>query len=78
MHFVLGGAVNGKGFYGTAPILANGGPDVIGQGRLLPTTSVEQLAATLGKWLGVTDSELLALLPNLANYDTSVRNLGFV
>ena len=78
MHFVLGGAVNGKRFYGTAPVVASGGPDDVGQGRLLPTTSVEQLAATLGKWLGVTDSELLALLPNLANYDTSVRNLGFV
>ena len=78
MHFVLGGAVNGQRFYGTAPVVASGGPDDVGQGRLLPTTSVEQLAATLGKWLGVTDSELLALLPNLTNYNSSVRNLGFV
>ena len=78
MHFVLGGAVNGKRFYGTAPAVASGGPDDVGQGRLLPTTSVEQLAATLGKWLGVSDSELLTLLPNLTNYNSSVRNLGFV
>ncbi len=78
MHFVLGGAVNGKRFYGTAPVVANGGPDDVGQGRLLPTTSVEQLAATLGTWLGVSDSELLSLLPNLSNYNSSVRNLGFV
>ena len=78
MHFVLGGAVNGQRFYGTPPVVASGGPDDVGQGRLLPTTSVEQLAATLGKWLGVTDSELLALLPNLTNYNSSVRNLGFV
>jgi uncharacterized protein (DUF1501 family) len=78
MHFVLGGAVNGKRFYGTAPVVASGGPDDVGQGRLLPTTSVEQLAATLGKWLGVSDSELLAMLPNLSNYNSTVRNLGFV
>ena len=78
MHFVMGGAVNGKRFYGTAPVVANGGPDDVGQGRLLPTTSVEQLAATLGSWLGVSDSELLSLLPNLSNHNASVRNLGFV
>lgn len=78
MHFVLGGAVQGGRFYGTAPIVASNGPDDVGQGRLLPTTSVEQVAATLGKWLGVTDSELIALLPNLANYNLTVRNLGFV
>ena len=78
MHFVMGGAVKGKRFYGTAPVVANGGPDDVGQGRLLPTTSVEQLAATLGGWLGVSDSDLLSLLPNLSNYNVSVRNLGFV
>lgn len=78
MHFVLGGAVNGKQYYGSAPILANNGPDDVGQGRLLPTTSVDQVAATLGKWLGISDSALLDLLPNLANFDSSRRNLGFV
>jgi uncharacterized protein (DUF1501 family) len=76
MHFMLGGAVKGKQFYGTAPIVANGGPDDVGQGRLLPTTSVEQFAATLGRWMGVSDSELLTVLPNLSNYST--RNLGFL
>ncbi len=78
MHFVLGGAVNGGKFYGTAPVVANGGPDDVGQGRLLPTTSVEQMAATLGGWLGVSDSDLLSLLPNLSNYNSTVRKLGFV
>ncbi|MFZ6799379.1 DUF1501 domain-containing protein [Undibacterium sp. Di24W] len=78
MHFMLGGAVNGKRFYGTAPIVASNGPDDVGQGRLLPSTSVDQYAATLGKWLGISDSELLSLLPNLANFNASSRNLGFV
>jgi len=78
MHFVMGGAVRGQRFYGTAPVVADNGPDDVGQGRLLPTTSVEQLAATLGSWLGISDSNLLDLLPNLTNYNSSVRNLGFV
>jgi uncharacterized protein (DUF1501 family) len=78
MHFVLGGAVKGQRFYGTAPVVANGGPDDVGQGRLLPTTSVDQLAATLGKWMGVSDSDLLGLLPSLVNYNAGARNLGFV
>jgi uncharacterized protein (DUF1501 family) len=78
MHFVLGGAVNGQRYYGTAPVIANNGPDDVGQGRLLPTTSVDQYAATLGRWFGVSDSDLLAVLPNLVNYDAGSRYLGFV
>lgn len=78
MHFVLGGAVNGGRYYGTPPVVASNGPDDVGQGRLLPTTSVDQYAATLGKWLGISDTNLVSLLPNLANFNVSTRNLGFV
>lgn len=78
MHFVLGGAVNGQRYYGTAPVVANNGPDDVGQGRLLPTTSVDQYAATLGRWLGISDANLLTLLPNLGNYTMSTRTIGFV
>ena len=75
-HFVLGGAVNGKRFYGTAPAPAVNGTEDVGQGRLLPTTSVDQFAATLATWFGVSASELLTVVPNIANYST--KNLGFV
>jgi len=78
MHFMLGGAVKGGRYYGTPPVVANDGPDDVGQGRLLPSTSVDQYAATMGKWLGISDSDLLTVLPNLANWDASQRNLGFV
>jgi uncharacterized protein (DUF1501 family) len=76
MHFVLGGAVNGKAYYGTPPVLANNGPDDIGQGRLLPTTSVDQYAATIASWFGVSATDMTTVLPNIGNY--SVKNLGFV
>ncbi len=76
MHFVLGGAVNGRSFVGAAPVLANNGPDDVGQGRLLPTQSVEQMGATLGGWFGVSATDQQLVLPNLANF--SNRDLGFM
>jgi uncharacterized protein (DUF1501 family) len=78
MHFVMGGAVKGKTLYGTAPVVANNGPDDVGQGRLLPTTSVDQLAATLGRWMGVSDSSLLTMLPSLTNFNAGARTLAFL
>jgi uncharacterized protein (DUF1501 family) len=78
MHFVLGGAVLGQRFYGTAPVIANNGADDVGQGRLLPSTGVDQFAATLGRWFGVSDTDLLSVLPNLRNWNAGARNLGFL
>jgi uncharacterized protein (DUF1501 family) len=75
-HFVVGGAVNGRKFYGTPPVLAHNGPDDFGQGRLIPTTSVDQYAATLASWFGVAEGDLPTVLPNIGNYTT--KNLGFV
>ncbi len=78
MHFMLGGAVAGGRFYGSAPLVANNGDDDVGQGRLLPSTSVDQYAATLGKWFGISDAQLLTVLPNLVNWNAGERTLGFV
>ncbi|MFN7835293.1 MAG: DUF1501 domain-containing protein [Burkholderiaceae bacterium] len=75
-HFVMGGSVKGKQFYGNAPEIALTGPDYVGSGRLLPSTSVDQLTATLGKWFGVPSSDLNLIAPNLRNF--SVKNLGFL
>jgi uncharacterized protein (DUF1501 family) len=74
-HLVMGGAVRGGRFWGQMPILANNGPDDVGRGRLVPTTSVDQLAATLAKWLGVSDTEMPFVLPNIREY--SLRDLAF-
>lgn len=73
-HFVVGGAVQGRRYYGTLPTVAVNGPDDVGQGRLLPTTSVDQVAATLAAWMGVAQSEMSLVVPNIGNY--TLRNLG--
>jgi uncharacterized protein (DUF1501 family) len=78
MHLMMGDAVAGGRFFGNAPVIANDGPDDAGQGRLIPSTSVDQYAATLGKWFGISDSDLLTVLPNLVHWNSSQRNLGFV
>jgi uncharacterized protein (DUF1501 family) len=78
VNMMMGGAVLGGTYYGTAPLGNSKGLDDVGAGSLLPTTSVDQFAATLGKWMGASDSDLLDLLPNLKNFNPSARNLGFV
>jgi uncharacterized protein (DUF1501 family) len=75
-HFVMGGAVRGRTLFGTPPVLANNGPDDVGQGRLLPTTSVDQLAATLATWFGVSATDLPLVVPSIGNY--SQKDLGFL
>jgi uncharacterized protein (DUF1501 family) len=75
-HFIVGGAVKGGQFYGKAPSISITSDDQVGEGRLLPTTSVDQYAATLARWFGVSDSELPTVLPRIGNFATS--NLGFM
>ena len=75
-HFVVGGAVAGGRIYGQLPTLAVGGPNDAGDGRWIPTTAVDEYAATLARWFGVAESELPLVLPNLGRFAT--RDLGFM
>ena len=76
-HLIMGGAVAGGDFYGTFPTQALGGPDdATGEGRWIPTTSLDQYGATLARWFGVQTADLPSIFPNLANFSTP--NLNFV
>ena len=78
--------MRGKSFYGTAPpvsLVNTAAADDqwhVGQGRLLPSTSVDQYAATLAKWFGVADSELSGIVPNIGRFGGAGYpvNLGFM
>ncbi|HZE56837.1 MAG TPA: DUF1501 domain-containing protein [Chthoniobacterales bacterium] len=67
-QFVLGGAVQGGRLFGTFPTLAVNGPDDTGQGRWIPTTSVDEFSATLATWFGVAASDLPTVLPNIGRF----------
>lgn len=73
-QFVLGGAVQGGRLFGTFPTLAVNGPDDTGQGRWIPTTSVDEFSATLATWFGVSASDLSTVLPNIGRF--AHPNLG--
>jgi hypothetical protein len=63
--------------YGTFPQLVLGGPDdMTDEGRWVPTTSVDQYAATIASWLGVADADLPAVFPTLANF--TQKKLAFL
>lgn len=75
-HLIMGGAVQGQQIYGSVPTLIIGGPNDTGRGRWIPTTSVDQYAATLATWFGVSATNLPIVLPNIGRFATS--NLGFL
>jgi uncharacterized protein (DUF1501 family) len=75
-HIVVGGAVNGQRSYGNFPALVVGGPDDTSTGRWIPTTAVDQFAATLATWYGVDSSNINTVFPNLNRF--AAPDLGFM
>lgn len=88
--FVMGGSVIGGNFYGRPgpngtvyPTLIKGtsGPEDTdsgtgARGRWIPTTSVDQYAATLARWFGLQEADVPLVFPNIGNFTSS--NLGFM
>lgn len=68
-HFVMGGAVNGGQFLGTAPEIGLSHNQQVGSGRLLPSTSIDQMGAELAAWFGVSATDVKTVLPNARNFD---------
>lgn len=75
-HWAMGDAVKGQNIIGTMPSLELGSDDDIGEGRIIPTISFEQYAATLSKWFGLADEDIATIFPNLKNF--THKNLGFL
>jgi len=70
-HLVMGGAVAPRTIRGTFPSMLVKGEDDTDQGRWIPSTSVDQFSAAMARWLGVAESELPTILPNINRFSSS-------
>lgn len=76
-NLIMGGAVKGGQIHGEIPDLTIGGPDDTDEtGRFIPKYGIDQYGATLAKWMGMTDSDMADIFPNLSNFST--KDLGFM
>jgi len=76
-HFVLGASVKGGEAYGTFPVHALRGPDDAGsRGLWIPSSALDQYAATMGAWFGLGNGDLNTVFPNLRNFTNP--SLGFM
>jgi uncharacterized protein (DUF1501 family) len=87
-HLIVGGGVTGADFFGLNtsngtpyPTLTLDGPDDAdnnpgARGRWIPTASVEQYAATLARWFGLPEENMVDVFPNINNFPTT--DLGFM
>ena len=74
-QLVTGGAIRGRRIFGTMPVLEIGGADDTEAGRIIPTTSVDQYAATLARWFGVAETDIATIAPSIGNF--AQNDLGF-
>lgn len=75
-QLMMGGAVNGGELYGRMPELHLNSDDDIGEGRIIPSTSIDQYGATLAGWFGLPGADFGSVFPNLGNFDSV--DLGFM
>jgi uncharacterized protein (DUF1501 family) len=75
-QLVMGGAVKGGDIYGRFPDLSLEGAEDAGEGRIIPSTSMDQYAASLARWFGLPAEHLDTVFPNLARFNT--QDLGFM
>jgi uncharacterized protein (DUF1501 family) len=76
VQVVIGQSVRGQRIFGRYPSLVLNGPDDVGAGRMIPSVSADQYAATLARWFGIADSDLPRVAPHIGNF--SERDLGFL
>lgn len=69
-QIIMGGPVRGKEIFGQFPSLSlNSNPlNVSNRGRMIPTTSVDEMYAELALWFGVSPNDLSYILPNICHF----------
>lgn len=75
-QLIAGGAVKGGDIYGSMPDLNLNSDSDIGEGRIIPSTSIDQYGANLASWFGLPSADFGSVFPNLHNFDE--LDLGFM
>jgi len=73
-HVIMGGAVKGGRLFNRFPARLSGdgsGPRDLGRGRMIPEYPWESFMVPLAKWMGVEDSWMDRVHPNLRYFDTA-------
>lgn len=75
-QIILGGGIQGGRILGQMPTLELGGSSDLGNlGTWIPTTSVTQMTASVGSWMGLNRAQLASVFPDLANFPTGALSL---
>jgi len=76
-QLVMGGAIDGGNVFGQHPIFSSDDSQFEERrGALVPSTSTDQFSATIAQWFGdFSESQLLEIFPNLANFNDKTMNL---
>lgn len=75
------GLINGQEIFGSYPSLELDGPNDIGNGVILPTTSIDSYFTEIAKWFGVPSSDLNLIFPQIGNFydvNSSTYPIGFI
>lgn len=76
-QLILGGGISGGRIIGTFADLDLGGSCDLGtQGLWIPTTSVTQMTAGIGSWMGLNTSQIATVFPDLSNFQGGAINLA--
>ena len=68
-QLILGGGIRGGRIIGSFPDLDLGGADDLNdQGVWIPSTSVTQMTAALGGWMGLSTAQVASAFPDLVNF----------
>lgn len=74
-QIVMGDAINCGDVLGQLPSLALNSDDDIGDGRMIPSLSIEHMGHNLASWFGLSNNELAAVFPNASRFDMEMLRL---
>ena len=74
-QIIMGEPVRGGRIFGDTPAQVINSNDDLGDGRIIPTTSIDQFGAEIAQWFGLGQSEINDVFPNLHRFDPGGLNM---